>query len=431
MSGGFYGALLDTIGIEYEGIGISRNVFADSVISNLGRLMGEKAKQINLTRDASTEFNAEFIPTSSGRGGIWVSSHTNIARNLRGAGRGNNTVMGYEVFTYPMSVSEMESVIIPLVFTLVENGDFVSDRASIHYHIGFGNNLSLMKKLLRVVLHVEPILYRLGGMGRLFRGHSNLAAYARPLMQPAAGIIAPTRERNPMPRNLEELRLQLRPTEESRPEPRSAGKYAEIINTSAALEATTLQEFWAAFSVNYNLGGGTNKYHGCRYSGTNFYAIPQHSTIEFRHFNQSHNPYLITAVGKFLRAMVEMSTLLGKQEVGIFQPISPREELSMAEITEIMENIVNLCRAKEVEEMPTNEDMNLILETIERSSFVPLPEIPVLTHARDFYIPENLVTLGKLNLVKKVLPACHSDIHTITGRNISMCDGFNLPEGGR
>jgi hypothetical protein len=285
-----------------------------------------------------------------------------------------------------------------------------------------------MKKLLRVVLHVEPILYRLGGMGRKFRGHSNLAAYARPLLQPAAGTISAARlDRNSIPRGIrlsdEEMRRVL--LNQSRESETSGGTkgYAKVINALAALEATTLQEFWASFSVLYTQGGGTNKYHASRYSGTNFYAIPQHSTIEFRHSNQSQNPYLIIAVGKFLRAMVEMSTLLGKQEVGNFYPIHPSEELSMSDMTSIMENIVRLCHEKEVEEIPSNEDMTLILETLEKSSFVPIPETPVLTHAREFSIPENIVTLGKLEVVKKVLPSCQVDIHTIT--DYSICDAFN------
>jgi hypothetical protein len=430
-STGFYGAYLETIGVEYESIGLSRDTFTGDVLPDLSRWIGDRARFVNLTRDASTEFVAEFVPVNNR--GLWISSHTSPMRNLRGIGRGNAITMGYEIYTSPLTPSELESLILPLVGTLMKHGDFVSDRASVHFHIGFANSLNLMKKLLRVVLNVEPILYRLGGMGRTFRGHVNLAAYARPLMQPAAGIVVGNSERESIPdearRSEEAMRLYLSSLRTARNESRSSMRYAEIINPLAALDAQSLAEFWASFSVAYKPGGGTNKYHGCRYSGTNFYAIPQHGTIEFRHFNQSQNPQLIVAIAKFLRAMVEMSTMLNKQEVGYFQPIHPREELSESDINDIVSNIVALCNNKEVEDIPTDDEVALILETIHESKFEILPEVPVLTHARDFSISNNLVNLGKLNIVPKVLPACNVDIHNIKENSISIFDEFNHRKG--
>ncbi len=431
---GFYGAYLETIGVEYESIGLSRNQFSEEVVPDLSKWIGERARLVNLTRDASTEFLAE--PIGAGRQLLWLSSHTPAVKYLRGAGRGNGTTMGYEIYTNPMTPTEMESLMLPLVGTLIKHGDFVSDRASVHYHIGFANSLSLMKKLLRVVLNVEPLLYRLGGMGRKFRGHVNLAAYARPLMQPAAGITVLTRpEREAPPEahtSTEAMRAWLAEQRAAqRSESRSTVKYAEIINPLAALDATSLAEFWASFSVQYKPGGGTNKYHGSRYSGTNFYAIPQHGTIEFRHFNQSQNPHLIVAIGKFLRAMVEMSTQLNKQEVGYFQPIHPREELGASDVNDIITNIVRLCYNKELEDIPTDDEVALIIDTIQASTFDILPETPVLTHARDFSIPESLVSLGKLNVVPKVLQACNVDIHNITSNgSVSIFDEYNETKGG-
>jgi hypothetical protein len=442
---GFFGAFLDTVGIELEGIGLSRGYVQDILLPDLYRRLPE-GRLVNLTRDASTELSVEGMSTNLGT--LQISTHTKEARKLRSMGRGNNTIFGYELYTSPMTIPEMEKLMYPLVFSLVQAGDFVSDRASTHYHVGFANNLSMMKKALRVCLNLDPVLLRLGGMGRRFRGHSNLAAYARPLMKAAAVMIGPGRSMTDTSQDIAR-RIARLGSDIGRPIPvrenttltdeeleaivvgggarreKSAGKYAEIINPIAALDATSLQQFWASFGVIFKPGGGTDKYHPARYTSINFYAIPQHGTLEFRHFNQSQNPQLIISVGKFVRASVEMAVNLNKAEVEYFHPVPSEEEISLSDATDIVYSIIRMCHDKEVENIPTDNEVALILETIGQSSFVALPATPVITHIRDKFVTEDIVQLGQLNIVKKVLPSKHIDIHNIADKECSIMDEFN------
>jgi hypothetical protein len=236
----------------------------------------------------------------------------------------------------------------------------------------------------------------LGGMGRTYRGNKNLSAYARPLTNSAAVPLG------------SEIRI-VDGERSSRNGERERG-YVCVINPQAALEAKTTADFWKNFGVYPSLLG-INKYHPARYSGCNFYAILMHGTMEFRHFNQSFDSDLIYTIAKFLRATVEMSTLLKKNDIVEFNTENGSRPVSYDKAEETLWLVDKYCRIYEVDDIPTKEEYELLMDTIVKSTYEPIPETAVKSHNRDFTIPANLV--GSLISVKNPLENCQTDIHTI------------------
>lgn len=448
---GFFGQYLGTVGIELEGIGLTREAVSDKLSNFMTAEVS--SRKISITRDASTEFFADMIKI--GKNYFPISSHTSLARSLSSFGSSRHT-RGYEVITAPMELSELQPLLIRLMANLQNAGDFVSPRAATHFHIGFANNLRLLKNLLWICLSLDPIMYRLGGMGGTYRGKVNLSAYARPLLnsacvkvsdrtpgrllpgltlEEAARILVtapaevPWDVREDRDDDDDELREQENEEENfpipqvpeepvSNPETTIKGNFVQCINPMAALDSTTIQDFWASFSINY--AGENDKYHPSRYSGTNFFAIPAHGTIEFRHCNQSFDPFLVIAIAKFLRGTVEVSTVLNKHEVSSFEPINPNQEISTGQAVSVMERIMGLCKAREIENLPSQREMNIIFETLEESSFHPLPEMPVLSHKSGISIPTTIANSGKLQTFNEVLSPDFMDVHNIAERNFSI-----------
>jgi hypothetical protein len=417
--GNFYGQYLDTIGIEYESTSMYQQKIKNVLAEYFNPIAGELAKCINITRDASTEFLAENIRASNGQY-LLVSSHTPCAKRLYGAG-GNTVTMGFELYSSPIEIKKFDRVVYPLMQVLRNNGDFTSKRASIHFHVGFVNNLRLLKNILRVSLMLEPVLYRLGGMGDVFRGESNLSAYARPLLNSAAVEISrglTIRDLNRIREEENEIEMNEENELEDATKNKTKKQLVRIINPRAALDAEYIEQFWASFGVDYT--GANNKYLPSRYSGTNFFAMYSHGTIEFRHTNQSLDAPLIVSIGKFLRGIVEMSTLLSKNEIHQFDIINSNEEISVADSRDIVARIMAICYDKGIENIPTDNEISLILETIEKSSFKSIPETPVKTHIQQFYLPEKIASLGNLLSVSDYLNPQHTDIHNISKKVVSI-----------
>lgn len=398
-SGSFYGEFLDTVGMEYEGIGLERDWMNSYFMSYLQTNYSDICKKISITRDASTEFKASAYNFNIGEI-PWISEHTkevNIPYFMeRKAG---TRVMGYEIITHPLEIEELERLMYPLVNSLVYFGDFISDRAAIHYHIGYVNNLRLMQNLLKIGLYVDPVLFRLGGMGRTFRGRINNSAYARPLLHSTAAY-----------------------TQSNGPD-----KFVKAINPVAALNAETLVQFWASFGVKYSVGNGLSKYTPCRYAGINFFAIPMHGTIEWRHTNQTHDVYMLMAIGKFLRGITELSVYITPRELASLSIVPSLEEISVSDATEILSHLYHLCGDKGFKNLPSEEEMQDILNLLENSHFQKIEKIPVLTHLTGEnanIISRDLARTGKLEFLTKVLPPNHVDIHTIG--LISIYDDINL-----
>lgn len=387
---GLSGQLFDTVGLEIEGTLQDREYMQQQLIPKLAKVMGNSFKYVVLDRDASTESRAETLAIGSKY--RIVSQHTSAYRNLSMAGSGSVNVYGYEFKTQPIEISKLEKVLYPLMFTLYEFGDVISDRSSIHCHVGFANNFRMLKSLLVIMLHLEPVLYRLGGMGGLFRGHLNNAAYCRPLLNSCVVPIA-----------------QMSHTKQ----------FAHIINGLAARDAANISDFWAAFGLDYSQSS-QHKYHASRYSGMNFFALYSHGTAEWRYFNKSFDVPLVISITKLMRAIVETSSLLSRRELGRFDVIDSSKEISVNDAEGTLGMLLAMCHEKGVENIPTDNEVAHILEVLAESSFTPLPEKPTNCHIKEFAITPQIVAKGHLKIVDDYLRTNYVDIHNIEERPLSI-----------
>lgn len=430
MANGLYGQDLGTVGVEFEGVGLERQALIAGLATEISRKYTKWGNVLTVGRDASVEFVAERYKI--GNRMIAVSSHTKAARKLSGFGGIGKVVMGYELITAPLEIRQLEPIVYDLVYGLMSKGDFFSNRASTHFHIGFPHNLRMLKSLLRVSLMLDPLMYRLGGMGGNFRGNSNQACYARPLLNAACvsvikgsgrtleEIMQERRHRQlarelasgRIPAGTARSQMEIVERESEEEDSYTNFPFVQVINPMNALDAQDSATFWASFGINIS-NPTAHKYHPARYTGINFYALPSHGTIEFRHANFSRRPDLIIAVAKFLRGAVEMSALLGKAEIGRFEPIPSNEEISVSDSVEVISRVLEMARIKEVEDLPDDYELELLVRTIEESSFTSLPEQPVMTHVKDFALESKTAALGKLIPVESPLPPKHVDIHNI------------------
>lgn len=389
MSMNLLAQMFDTIGLEVEGTLMDRDAMENTVLTELIAHMGNMYGKLRLDRDASTESIAEYMPLG-GKSRV-LSVHTPAYKALATRGQGQSKVFGYEFQTTPLEVSELKAVLYPLFYTLYKYGDVISDRSSIHGHVGFGNNFRMLKSLLRIMLSLEPALYRLGGMGRTFRGHLNNAAYCRPLLNSCAVPVARTGSR----------------------------QWAQIVNPLAALEATNISDFWASMGIDVTLPS-QHKYHGSRYAGMNFYALYAHGTAEWRYFNKSFDVPLVISILKFMRATVETASLVSSRDLLNFDVIDSNKEISDGDAEAVIGMILALCHEKGVDNIPNDAEMSHLLDVLKESHFTPLPTTPTLCHISQFSVTDSHVKRGNLKVVSEVLPSNYVDIHNIEDRPLSI-----------
>jgi hypothetical protein len=394
MSGSFYGQFLGTVGVEIEG-SIHRDVLNNLVYHPLHKIFGDGFSDIMVGTDASTQYYV--FRTSTVRRQINISYHTLMGRKLYENGRNSDLkIAGYEIITTPVSVSELEPLMFHTTRLLKEAGDWLSDRTAVHFHVGFVNNLRLLKNLMKISLMVDPLLFRIGGMGRRNRGYINHFAYCRPLLHSTAVNVVTK-------------------------DVFKKSQYAKIVNPKAALDAESIAGFWAALGVRYGMGGGSTKYWPTRYSGINFYAIPQHGTIEYRHFNKTLDTLSIMSIAKFVRGITELATLLSKKDEIAFDIVPSDVEISESDGSDILYRLYAMCQNADVEDLPTDVEMSCLLDLLRTSHMDAIPPIPVLTHLKE----NNTITMeqvvdGKLELVPQIIPAQFIDIH-----NIGLVSLFN------
>lgn len=383
------GRLFETVGLEIEGVLMDRNEMEKDFMRKLGNLMGRLVTKVSLDRDASTESFAETLRI----GDVFrkINMHTKAYSNLANRGTGNTAVYGYEYKTVPIEMKDLERVLYPLIFTLYEFGDVISDRTSIHIHTGFANNFRMLNSLLTIMLSLEPVLYRLGGMGGTFRGHLNNAAYCRPMLNSC--VVPVSRE--------------------------GSSRYAQILNPREAIRATNIEDWWARMGIDYD-ASGQHKYHPSRYAGMNFFSVYSHGTAEWRYFNKSFNVPLVIAIVKLMRATVETSSFVTRRDLSRFDIIDSSQEISVGDSEGILSMVHALCHEKGADNIPTENEMALILETVSESHFSPLPSTPTNCHIKDFIISEQLVKKGNLRIVDEWLPTNYVDVHNIADTTMSI-----------
>ncbi len=431
---GFYGQQYKTLGMEYETAEIDVDTMMKTLPHRLEKMIGDSHRNVNITRDASIESKAE--PLMFGRKIYMVSTHTKAYRLLPGVGRNGTKTLGTELFLSPLEIPDFARIVHPTFSILRFMGDYTSHRASTHFHVGFPNNLEALKSMLQVALNLEPVFYRLGGMGGTHRGYINKYNYCRPLLNSAVVVVNPTSKRSNgsseyppqrVPKTYAEL---IEQRTRAREEVERLSKYGEsifckIANPIAALSVSTIEEFWACFGMDY-VQQISAKYHPVRYMGWNFFSVAKHKTMEARHFNQSLDAHLVVATGKFVRASIEMAGNLSSREREIFEILSPFEEIHISDAVTTIEKVMGICQSKGIEDLPSNSELRIIYETLEDSHVKPLPQENIRTHVdftqSGFVLDPYIMKLGKLERVENPESPCHVDIHNISEKEQSIYD---------
>lgn len=248
--------IFDTVGIEIETDTITQKG-AEEICAHL---RGE----FRPDRDASIESNS--YRTSAG---VNVLNKKFLKGTIR-------EVLGVEFISAPLNIDLFRIAVRKLTGLLRTMGEpEKSTRSSIHIHVGCDSDIKTLQNVLKLFNYVEPLFYRLGGMGYDFRGKSNKAIYCRPI----------TTVFGPPVVNAEN------------------GHYYSIFNPNDLLEeGIRPDKFWYIMCVDPNR---IQRYHPSRYFGLNIFSTLLHGTLEFRFFNKTLDHMKISAVASLCQAITE------------------------------------------------------------------------------------------------------------------------------
>ena len=173
--------------------------------------------------------------------------------------------------------------IINMCDVLSRNGEIPSyddNRGSFHVHVNLSKDVPyyVLINLLRTIGSLEAILFRLGGMGKLNRGHTNEYIYQRPFLGKGPPVV--NQQTNSVTRNV------------------------PCLNYDDLLESKTKTEFLYRYG---NILKTQGKYVTPRYMCVNFHSILRFGSIEFRTANKTLNPSYIISWTNLCKAIVEES----------------------------------------------------------------------------------------------------------------------------
>lgn len=370
------GQVLDTIGIETESLGLTQK----EVSLILASLIEELGTNYKVHRDASALIRTYSIPMDR-RFTVKVNAHTQQAEELF-ANSLRSEECGYELVSVPMHRTVLEMSLYALLPKLESAGDFLSDRCATHIHVGFAKNLRMMQNALILGLWFDEVFYAISGMGRKFRGRSNNAIYARPLI--------------------------------NGPYFRYRGSYYQSLNYERALNSDNIREFFAAYGL--DCFEGTPKYHPARYFSINIYSVLLHGTLEFRHFNQTFNPALASAVAKLCQVFTELAISSSQKSL---QSLEPGDVFTLKKPSYYMDKLhtlLQMARNGNCEYDLDSTDINELEKIISGYTGIGISNDAVITHldGKDIDVTSEIISVGKLRKSTSIpKPAGHTDIHNI------------------
>ena len=358
----YTGLFLETCGVEMEGVGPSTHDIS-RLLSNCGA-----SNEATVTRDASVE--AAVSLTSSMR----LNYYSYASQFIR---RIDSITAGYEVVTYPLPLDVMDSTVHRITDALkASNNHFISPRASIHIHIGFAKNMALLKKSLLMGLAIDPLLFAMAGMGEQYRGAINQSIYARPL-EGGVGVA-------------------------------TGDGYSHLL-PERSLSTRSVNEFF----LNYFIFGRTQRYHPARYFAVNLYSILLHGTLEFRHFNQTDNPFWIMAAVRLVHAISELIVFASEDELIELRTVSVFD-MSPSNINELLYGLLSLFKKHDIDIDPSV--VNNIQDILDVTPIPVFSKSPPLTHSTATFGREGWM----VRLAEDPVNSGHIDIHNIN--NISITD---------
>lgn len=278
--------IINTIGVEIEGVANTVHK-VEGLLSGLGKYISA------ITRDASVESRAYPIGNAS----TMYMGHRLLAETSRM--RGGDMILGSEIVTKPLIIEDMRRAIPMIMGKLNSGGEVFSNRSSFHVHVGYPKDLLFLKSCLSLGRYVEPLLFKIAGMGRPYRGQINQSAFARPLDLPPAVKV-------------------LRRTDDSEQED-DEDFYCVSLRTEDLGKATTAQEFWSCFGLDPR--DNRPRYHPARYFGLNLYSISLRGTIEFRFFNYCEESSSMLSVISLCQNLAElMAKIPSKMSDNLVKP---------------------------------------------------------------------------------------------------------------
>lgn len=344
--------ILDTVGIEFESIGLNISE-ATMCIAKSGM-----DSYLRLDRDASVESSSGLIPNSD----IKTNLHSVGVREIRDLLQDRAT-MGYEIKTIPIMIPTVEKVVWKFLSQLRCYGDFENKRASTHIHVGFAGSTKILVNLMKFGIKLDPLLFRMAGMGRQFRGEYNNSTYCRPLVL------------GPVVSGADGLKYRL-------------------LNPTSAVHSDESTTFWKHYAINPRDDGGVHRYHPGRYFALNLYAIPLHGTLEYRHFNQILDPLLLISTVKLVRALTELIFYISSKEIEELPEIDLFKEYKNQVYMEFLVNLIDKIREFDLDYCPTNKEIDALMMNIENTPHHKIINENVKTHVRDYHLPPIYIRTG-------------------------------------
>lgn len=360
--------LPDTIGLEFEGTAKTReDMYSKLPIANERRNL-----IITVTRDASVEGKLKCL-TDFTR--VYTGN-----RLLSGCLRGSETIIsGYEMVTRPLSLETMRLVVKNVINTQAKVGDLFSPRSSIHVHVGFPSGLIFLKSAVALGLRVEPLLFKIAGMGRPYRGSINQSAYCRPLnLPPAVRIID--------------------------------SDLCAVLDPVGALESDNIEGFWNKFGI--NLGEG-DRYIPVRYTGFNVYSIKIRGTLEFRFFNWCDKSKYVESVVSLCQFLADLAVRISVKDALAIRNVSIFEVNDNSTYSKMLMDLIEIGSFLGVEHTISPEDVDILLEIIEKTEQPVFSRDIVMSHIAMSKIRLRDAKLFGLKLISTAKPANIIDIHNI------------------
>jgi hypothetical protein len=356
-----------TLGIEFESIILTKEEM--QILTKSGFLPPNTLRAV--TRDASVE-STKYV---FGRGCEMFGGN----RMIRNSFGGNlpTQVMGYELVTYPLEIAEMREAIIKIVNLQVRYGEIFSKRSSIHVHTGFPNALIFHKTALALGLKVEPLFYKIAGMGNEYRGVINNSAYCRPLALPPAA-------------------------------PLSDSSKQAILDPLGAIEADSTGLFWGKMGIRE---GDTDRYNPLRYFGINIFSTLIRGTLEFRFFNFCTVSKYVCAVTSLCRLVSDIMQRTSFQYIDRIPQVSIFEENPEHVYHSILDSIVEMGYYYDVEFPMDQDDINIIKELIYNTPQPVFRKAVISSHVKTGRISMSDARRFGLEIVNNAEPANILDIH--------------------
>lgn len=349
------GTCFDYVGVEIETVITTQdevNRWRASLSEVLPRIYKKTFRTV--TRDASVEakirrVTPRFSVYAGGDVGVVVS---------RGGGFPSSHIdtSGMEFITLPTDPDSLFELTKRLFNFLVKNGEIESPRAAYHVHVGYPHSVSMLRKALIVGEKVEPLLYRLAGLGNAYRGIINCSAYCRPLTMPSAV-------------------------------PTDTDSYV-VLNPLRGRTASDLKEFWSGYAITFpgnNSGRGYTRHHPARYMGLNLYGVLLRGALEYRYWNLTLNPVWATAIAKLCLGLTETMALYRIGDFEGFPELNLLEEPDDNKYGKALEMLISRINSSNNQNILNNDTARALMDIFEStppSTFID--DGPVLTHlARD------------------------------------------------